>query len=203
MSIIKNKLENNSKSYIRYFFTLSLLFVLFGLNNSIKAEEISAESYDSDSTNIIYVNSFQLKTESHAFKESFWGTVGPLPTIVFAVPGFVFGPSLGYFYAEKPGRAWVGIGIRTIGVLAFAGAYLDETVITDCFECGYYNDDSTNDIIMAVSASVIIISAVYDIATVKKTMRKKKASMLQSNFNIEPSYFADTKTYGFKLSLRF
>ncbi len=146
---------------------------------------------------------FQLKTESHAFKESFWGTVGPLPTIAFAVPSLVFGPSLGYFYAEKPGRAWAGIGIRMLGVLAFYGAYIDDAIVADCFDCGYYNDDSTDDIIMTVSASVIIISAIYDIATVKKAMRKKKADMLQSNFNIEPSYFADTKTYGFKLNLRF
>ncbi|HWO58082.1 MAG TPA: hypothetical protein VNN55_10995, partial [bacterium] len=49
-----------------------------------------------------------------AFNYSLLGTVLTVATLVAAYPGFLFGPSLGYFHAGQPGRAWTGIGIRAL-----------------------------------------------------------------------------------------
>lgn len=81
------------------------------------------------------------KSPRHALLYSLGGTLGPFAgTMVLAASypdppprdwelyllratggllffgGWTVGPSLGHFYAEAPGRAWTGIGIRTTGL---------------------------------------------------------------------------------------
>ncbi|HEX9916490.1 MAG TPA: hypothetical protein VGB16_02030, partial [candidate division Zixibacteria bacterium] len=48
---------------------------------------------------------------------------GAVVGIVVGSLGLVFGPSTGHFYAHEYGRAWTGIGLRTLsGVIIMAGA---------------------------------------------------------------------------------
>jgi hypothetical protein len=83
-----------------------------------------------------------LKSGMTAFLWSFLGTA--VPTLVGAwdvyrenssdsvvpgimvVGGLLFGPSLGHFYADRPGPALVGIGIRTVAGLGVAVAAAEQ-----------------------------------------------------------------------------
>jgi len=42
------------------------------------------------------------------------------------VGALIIGPSLGHFYAARPGRAFLGIGIRTLAGVGIAAAFADE-----------------------------------------------------------------------------
>lgn len=82
-----------------------------------------------------------MKSGTAAFLLSFLGTA--VPAVVAGlevwegssdseVPGAIFvgalviGPSLGHFYSDRPGRAFVGIGIRTLTGVGVAAAILAE-----------------------------------------------------------------------------
>ena len=84
-----------------------------------------------------------LKSPTTAFLWSFLGTAVPaavgawdvyraessdswIPGIML-VGGLAIGPSLGHFYADRPGRAWVGIGIRLVAGAGIALAGLAAT----------------------------------------------------------------------------
>jgi hypothetical protein len=71
-----------------------------------------------------------LKSGSAAFLWSFLGTVVPAGVAIASktessgatswpviLGAFVLGPSLGHFYADRPGRAFAGIGIRALAVV--------------------------------------------------------------------------------------
>ena len=188
----------NKKTNLLNYLIVILCFIFV---SSINAEELSDVNKPIDSTEIQYYDTFQLKTESHAFKSSLWGTLVPLPTIAFALPGFVLGPSLGYFYADMPGRAWRGIAIRSVGVIGMASAFAWSFSDFDFGENSSNNDGAA--ILFFTSAGVLVFSAVYDIATIRKAVRNKKASMLQTIFTIFPKYYAATESVGLSLNIRF
>ncbi len=71
------------------------------------------------------------KSETTALSLSLFGTGLPFAAAPLAgggtgagivLGGAVFGPSLGHFYAGRPGRALLGIGIRSASVVALAVA---------------------------------------------------------------------------------
>lgn len=87
-----------------------------------------------------------LKSEKTALQLSLWGTLIPVsvgtallvgmgneesgpesgasafPPLILLTTGYLFGPSLGYFYGGRPGRAWTGVGIRVVGTGAIIAA---------------------------------------------------------------------------------
>lgn len=67
------------------------------------------------------------------------------------------GPSAGYFYAGKPGRAFTGLGLRLgITVAAVVGAYAT---------CGWTcTGNSASDTILYIGIGALAASLIYDIA---------------------------------------
>lgn len=141
---------------------------------------------------------FELKSESAAFNASLLGTLIPLPTLILTLPGLIVGPSLGYFRSDLHGRAWLGIGIRTAGV----GGVVSSFAICG-WDCGP-GDDSYNlawAVFLAGSA-ITVGSAIYDIATVKASVRKRNTELEQTPLSIAPVYFSESGTVGIGVSLR-
>ena len=143
-------------------------------------------------------DSLLVKSESRAFRSSLLGTIAPLPTLILIIPGLIVGPSLGYFYGGMPGRAWKGIGLRVVGIGGMIGAVLY------CWNCIPEQTDFTlNWIVLLSSAGLVVGSAVYDIASIKKAIRKKNASIPNIGLTLAPRYFVHTKSVGLALSYKF
>jgi hypothetical protein len=141
----------------------------------------------------------RLKSPDKATRYSILGTILPIPTIVLAYPGLLFGPSLGYFYADQPGRAWTSIGIRA---LATGGAISSFAICG--WDCG--RGDEAYDIAWAVflvSGGVFVGSVFYDWATVGPAVRRQNDALKHAQWRIEPAFSARTRTLGLRLSLRF
>lgn len=140
-----------------------------------------------------------LKSENRAYNYSLLGTVLPLPTLVLAVPGVWFGPSFGYFYADRPGRAWTGIGIRTLALGGMISAF------GICgWDCG--PGESAYSVAWAVfltSGGVFVGSAIYDIATVRREVRKHNASLNAVTWRVTPRYESKSGMIGLRLAHRF
>ena len=160
------------------------------------AQETAEDEQVVDSVQFQASDSLQLKSESRAFNWSLLGTLVPLPTLVLAFPGIIVGPSLGYFYGGMPGRAWTGIGLRT----AALGGIIIGLLI--CWNCGPEASYTTNWIVLVSSAGLLVGSAVYDIASIKKAIRNKNASIQNSVLTLTPRYFVRTKSVGLALSFR-
>ena len=161
---------------------------------------LSLDDRRSDSATIVpRVASPGLKSEQTAFNYSLFGTLLPLPTLVLAVPGLWFGPSLGYFYAGRGGRAWSGIGIRTLAV----GGMISSFGICG-WDCG--PGESAYNAAWAVfltSGGVFVGSAIYDIATVKGDVRRQNESLTKTSWLISPEYRPGTRVIGLRLMCRF
>jgi len=115
-------------------------------------------------------SSFSERSESKALLLSFLATAVPAALSAPAafsesegseVAGWVFlgslvvGPSLGHFYAGSPGRALLGMGIRTAAIVGLAGAVSMS-----------WNDESPEGSALAVaSLAVGAVSIVWDIAS--------------------------------------
>jgi hypothetical protein len=55
-------------------------------------------------------------------------------TTALGIAAYLAGPSIGHFYAGRPGRAWAGVGVRGLiglGFTATAAASIDEDVNND------------------------------------------------------------------------
>ena len=118
------------------------------------------------------------KSSSSAFLWSLGGTLVPWAVIVavssdsspapalLATGGIVVGPSLGHFYAGRPGRAWKGVGIR-LGALAVITAG-----IASCFRDLFEADCGGGASLALVGSGLFIASSVYDIATAPASARR-------------------------------
>lgn len=141
----------------------------------------------------------ELKSENTALAYSLTGTLMPIGTIILAGPGLIVGPSLGYFYAGMPGRAWSGIGLRILGVGGMASSF-----IICGWDCGPgqsgYNEAWA---VFLASAGIVTVSAVYDIATVKAAVRKRNDSFMKLADTVTPVYFAESRAFGVKLVYHF
>jgi hypothetical protein len=126
-------------------------------------------------------------------------TLVPTATLVLAVPGIIVGPSTGYFFAGMPGRAWTGIGIR----IAAIGGMISSFAICG-WDCG--PGDEAYNIAWAAfltGAAITVGSAIYDIGTVKKAVRRKNAERMTARGRLVPAYFADSKAFGLKMRFAF
>ncbi len=101
--------------------------------------------------------------------------------------GAVFGPSLGYFYGGRPGRALTGIGIRVAGTAAMVGAVA----------ASWDNPDASGAGALAlVGLGLFVASPIYDIATVKGAVRKHTRTLPDNALTITPAYFAGYRAPG-------
>lgn len=141
----------------------------------------------------------QLLSEKTALSRSLTGTLVPTVTIVLAVPGLIIGPSLGYFYAGLPRRAWTGIGLRFAGI----GGMVSSFAICG-WDCGPGDDSYDLAWVVFISGAALTAgSAVYDIATVEGAVRRKNEALLSASMRIVPAYFADAKAVGLKVEFFF
>lgn len=139
------------------------------------------------------------KSENHAYNLSFWSTFIPTATVILSPVGLWFGPSLGYFYGGAPGRGWLGVGIRTVGL----GGMISSFAICG-WDCG--PGDSNYGLawlVFGAGGVIVVADAIYDIATVKKAVRKHNRSLQKTGWMIAPVYFAKHKAGGLELQLRF
>ncbi len=136
---------------------------------------------------------------SGAQQRSLLYTLIPLPTLILTVPGLIAGPSAGFFYAGMKGRAWSGIGLRT---LALGGMF---SAFGICgWDCG--PGESAYSIAWAVfigSSALLAGSAIYDIATVKKATIAKNERSANKSVTIYPLYIPRLKALGLLASHRF
>ena len=82
--------------------------------------------------------------------------------ITFAI-GSTLGPSLGHFYAGRPGRAWLGIGVRLAAMAATLWA-LNGMVLED--------PDHGEDVVIIAGLVTYCASGIIDIATAPASAAK-------------------------------
>ncbi len=142
---------------------------------------------------------FVLPSPGAAESRSILYTLLPLPTLILSVPALIVGPATGFFYGGLKGRAWKGIGIRTLGLGGMFSAF------GICgWDCG--PGDSSYDIAWAVfiaGGGIVVVSAIYDMATVRAAVAKRNASLTAPKAEIVPVYLVHSHAAGAKLVLRF
>ncbi len=191
--------------YVRIAILLSLL-IQFVPPLAFPAPDTPADSL-SDTLKVVtdtltYADSLAigLKSPERAFRHSALGTFVPLPTLILTVPGLIVGPSLGYFHAGMPGRAWSGIGLRVLGI----GGMVSSFAICG-WDCG--PGESAYDIAWAVfigSGGLVVGSVIYDLAVIKRDVRRHNAGLLASrSLSVRPVYLQNLRTFGAGLQLRF
>lgn len=186
-----------SNSFWRYGITISFCLLMFCAPKTALAQDMHEPVQTMDTITIQGGDSLLVKSESRAFRSSLLGTIAPLPTLILTIPGIIVGPSLGYFYGGMPGRAWKGIGLRVVGIGGMIGSLLY------CWNCGPETDYTIAWIVLLSSAGIVVISAVHDIASIKKAIRKKNASIPNIGLTLAPRYFVHTKSVGLALSYKF
>jgi hypothetical protein len=132
-----------------------------------------------------------MKSESKALRLSALGTLIPGLAAVASAPGafgdspgagtvfvtagafaVLVGPSLGHFYAGRPGRAWLGIGLRCAGAAGFIGA------VAASFPSSWNSGSSSGADGAAVCALALIGgSMIYDIGTAARSARVHNAKL--------------------------
>ena len=113
------------------------------------------------------------------------------------VAGIVVGPGLGYHYQGKFDRELIGIGTR-----ALCGA----TAII-LYEASGENYDLASPVPskpeFLIPAGLMVVSAIYDIATVRKSVRMKSESSINTILLLAPKYFAESKALGLGIEMKF
>jgi len=148
----------------------------------------------------------KIRSESRAFSASLTGTLVSWGLMFFASAAGAYdlgsvglvalplGPSLGYFGAGLTGRAIGGTVIRALGLAAVVGgAYLaweDETLTLGGI--GFFG-----------GAALVLGSTIYDLATVKRAVRKRNSRIQGTSLNVAPVVAPKSKTVGLSLQLAF
>ena len=135
---------------------------------AFRASPVAAQA---DASDVVH------KSEAGALAWSLAGTLAPIGaglliavssggwvsggTAALAVGGFVVGPALGHFYADRVGRGFVGIGVRALAILTLVG-----------LRCGFTEASCTYPPGFAyVGIAAGTISMFYDIATAPASAR--------------------------------
>ncbi len=132
-----------------------------------------------------------------AGKRSLLYTLVPLPTLLLAIPALIVGPATGYFYGGMKGRAWLGIGIRTVaasGLIAAAAA---------CYNFCSPGSEQAVGVASVAATGLLIGSAIYDMASVKKAVRNHNRRGPENPLAVYPAYFPKFKAVGMVFSLEF
>jgi len=126
-----------------------------------------------------------IKSESTALRLSMLGTGLPLGTGVLVagdagawifLGGAVLGPSLGHFYAERPGRALIGVGIRSAAIVGLAAAIGSS-----------WEDESGGAAALGIGCLMVgTASIITDIAEAPRSARKHNAGVGERRFSVGP-----------------
>src|SRR5262245_3082701 len=146
------------------------------------------------------------KSPDHALLWSFLGTAVPVggafigdqqgwgsATAILGLGGAVVGPSLGHFYAQRPGRAWLGIGVRT---LALGGLALSAQNLLS-------EETSGGDAMLVLSFVAGTGMAVYDIATAPKSAKAHNAQLQAVRITVSPVLLGQEKAPGVRVDVAF
>ncbi len=153
-----------------------------------------------------------LKSEKKAFNLSLWGTLIPLTAgtaiaagtedqieapLFLMTAGYLVGPSLGYFYGERPGRGMLGMGIRWLLIpLPLAAGF------GICgWDCGP-GDEAHSWAWVAIGGGAFLIAAI-DILKVKGAVRKYNRSLQETGWMLVPVYFGGHNAGGLQLRVTF
>ena len=80
------------------------------------------------------------------------GSSNPVAGLVF-LGGLLVGPALGHFYAGRPGRAFAGMGVRTVALAGFLGGF-----------AASYNNNSGGDALFLAGLVLSATAVAWDIA---------------------------------------
>ena len=157
-----------------------------------------------------------LKSGSSALIRSFLGTVGPvgiglamsagdeedgatLASALLMSGGVLVGPSLGHFYAERPGRALVGIGIRVLGGAGMIGGF------AIAWESDWWNesDSTAGEALFLAGAAVTAASAIVDIATAPQSARRHNEKIGRARVSLAPAAVGHARAPGLRLDVTF
>lgn len=114
--------------------------------------------------------------------------------------GMFFGPSTGYFYAGRTGRAFGGAGTRLgFGALAALGitASCGGDVLWGC------KDEKTANAVAVVGLALIGLSAVYDIATVGRAATEWNLQHQPPRLSVLPAVNPVAHSAGLEVRLTF
>ena len=109
--------------------------------------------------------------------------------------GLIFGPGFGHCYAGNPGRMATGALIR----MAPAGLVVAGTAFRSSY--GVSPGVTAKGVVLAVA--VILPSAIYDIATVGKSVDRYNREHSLTRIELKPTYYAQERAIGLTLSIRF
>jgi len=110
--------------------------------------------------------------------------------------GLVFGPSAGHAYAKQWGQALRGTAIRIAGAGLFLWGASTHNTLDHSF--------SSAEFFLKMAGSLtVVISTIYDLATVGRSVDKYNHSHGFSDVRITPNYFAGHRAPGVMLTLSF
>ena len=125
------------------------------------------------------------KSESTALSLSLFGTglslgagtaVGGGTGAGIVLGGAVFGPSLGHFYAGRPARALIGIGIRSASVVALAVA------VGSAWE-----NESSGATALGIGSLILgTASMITDVAEAPRSARIHNGKLAEHRFSVAP-----------------
>lgn len=147
-----------------------------------------------------------MKSGSTAFLLSFLGTAVPIGSAVLAASraqdgsagalilgGYMLGPSLGHFYAGRPGRAFAGIGIRTIALIGLGAAIV----------ATWNNDNSAGDALGGASVALGTIFALADIVDASRSARLHNEKVPRNRLTITPAAIGSMRAPGLRVDCGF
>ena len=108
----------------------------------------------------------------------------------FALP---VGPSLGYFGAGLQGRAWGGLLLRALGLAGVVGGLalaLEDEAGSAAVYAAFFG-----------GAALVVGSTIYDLATVRRAVRKRNERIRGASLNVAPVLSPKSKTVGLSLQL--
>jgi hypothetical protein len=137
----------------------------------------------------------KLPSENTAFVISILGAaLGP----TISGPGFLVGPSLGFFYGGCWGKGLAHVGLRAVAMLVVLAALLSA-------ELGDVGEE-TKAAFGVAGVCVYLGSVIWDLATVKKAVRKRNAAVGARkglDVSLAPFILAKAKGAGIRMQLSF
>jgi len=123
------------------------------------------------------------------------GTSLAKASAVVGTGAILLGPSLGHFYAERPGRAFAGIGIRALGSAAVVVGSLGG--ITEA------GSTSGQEALAVIGCIVVGASVIYDIVEAPHSARIHNDRVRRGLTAIGISPSVDSRGVGFRATVSF
>lgn len=120
-----------------------------------------------------------------------WDAAAGVPILA----GWWFGPSLGHFYAGRPKRALIGIGIRTAALAGLA--------VGAAIESGKSYDAPSANALEMVSIVVGLGSMFYDIVEAPLSVRRHNEELIRGHATITPAMIGEARAPGLRADWTF